>query len=255
LNKTLLFIISIIFISCNENPKLFKNGLTKNAKRIDEYAIKVKFDSVNNPIHDTLFFKVRDYNKKGNIIRNKLTMLFYDECIDVQFVYDSLDRVKKEIVRLHNDSSTFAVNYFYKDSLLRQTISESIKENYQSIQKGKYKYHSNKKLKEILLFQIYIDLEENDTISYTIELDKYNKDGVLVETEFNDFKNKLNNKKYRYKLNNKGMYDETKEFDFNDSLVSTTTAQYLLDKFGNWTEKKSYKNDTLIRINIRKIEY
>lgn len=255
INYFLIIFIAVIFNSCCKNPKLLNIGLTKKATNIKEHIIKIKYDSLNNLIKDTLVLKETSYNKSGKINVQTQKMLFMDERIEVKFVYNSFNKIEKEIVYTSHDSSTFDVNYFYKDTLLFKTISETKNDEFKFSQISKYKYNQNEKLKKILISQIYFDNELNDTIKNTVTLYKYDKNRLLFEAEFIDYKDSTKNQKYKYKYKCNKMIAETKEYNQNNIFISKTKFKYQLDEFGNWIEKKIIKNDTLIRIIVRGIEY
>jgi hypothetical protein len=256
MKKLLLFLLVILFISCCDKTKILNNGLTKNANKITEFIIKIKYDSIKNAIKDTLAITERFYNNKDLIINSKRKMLFGNETesIEIDYKYNKFNKIDKEIVKTSTDSIISVVNYFYKDSLLYQTRSETKNKIFQFKLIGKHNYHLNRKLKEVHISKIYIDLETKDTINSS-ELLKYNKAGILIEQEINDSKNKLENRiiKYSYKCNK--YLKEESEYNQNDSLISTIKYKYQFDEYGNWIKRNSIKNGKISLTNTRKIEY
>ncbi|MCP4054836.1 hypothetical protein [Mesoflavibacter zeaxanthinifaciens] len=254
MNRLLILLFSIFLIGCCNEPKLLNNGLTQKATQITEYTIKVKNDSLNNQIQDTLVITEKKYNENDQIISRHQRNLFADETMDIEFIYNNQKKIKREIVTLSNDSSNFIVDYFYKDTLLLETKSESKNDIFQFKQIGGYKYNSDNKLKESSLKQIYIDVETNDTITNTLEVSKYNDREFVIESKLSDFRKPERNRKTEYKYDC-GILMEIKEFNSKDSLISTTEYKYEFDKFENWTKRKSIENDKLNYIRTREIEY
>lgn len=253
MNKLLLLLFAILLIGCCNQPELLNNGLTKKVNKITEYVIEIKYDSIDKSNQDTIVITERYYNNNDQIM-NSLRKTQFDN-LEINFVYDNFNKIEKEIVKMLYDSSVSIVDYIYKDSLLYQTKAESKNVEFQYSLTGNYKYHSNKKLKEISISQIYIDLELEDTTLNSIELYKYNMKGVLLENEIDDTKNQTENKKFRYKYKCNGMLAETKEYNQNDSLISTTNYKYESDEFGNWITRKSIENGKTSFIKTRNIEY
>lgn len=254
MNKLTFLLFSILLISCCNEPKLLNNGITKKATKITEYIIKVKIDSLNNKIQDTLTIIEKRYNENDQIvIRNQLN-LFIDENMEIEFIYNENQKIKREIVKLSNDSIDFIVNYFYKDTLLIGTRSETKNDNFQFKQIGRYKYSPNNELKDNSLKQISIDVETNDTITNTLEISEYNEKEYVTQSKLSDFIKPERNRitKYDYDC---GTLKRIRKYDSKDSLISTTEFKYKFDKFKNWIQRKSFGNDNLNYIRTREIEY
>ncbi|MDO3695970.1 hypothetical protein QVZ41_14050 [Wenyingzhuangia sp. chi5] len=233
---------------------MLNNGLTQKATQITEYTIKVENDSLNNQIQDTLVITKKKYNENDQIISSHQQNLFANETMDIEFVYNNQKKIKREIVTLSNDSSNFIVDYFYKDTLLLETKSESKNDIFQFKQIGGYKYNSDNKLKESSLKQIYIDVKTNDTITNTLEISKYNDKEFVTESKLSDFRKPEQNRNTEYKYDC-GILMEIKKFNSKDSLISTTECKYEYDKFENWTKIESIENGKLNYIRTREIEY
>lgn len=254
MNRLFILLFSIFLIGCCNETKLLNNGLTQKATQITEYTIKVKNDSLNNQIQDTLVITEKKYNEYDQIISRHQRNLFANETMDIKFIYNNQKKIKREIVTLSNDSSNFIVDYFYKDTLLLETKSESINDIFQFKQIGGYKYNSDNKLKESSLKQIYFDVETNDTITNTLEISKYNDKEFVTKSKLWDFSKPERNRNTEYKYDC-GILMEIKEFNSKDSLISTTEYKYEFDKFENWTKRESIENDKLNYIRTREIEY
>lgn len=254
MNRLFILLFSIFLIGCCKEPKLLNNGLTQKATQITEYTIKVENDSLNNQIQDTLLITEKKYNENDQIISRHQRNLFANETMDIEFIYNNQKKIKREIVTLSNDSSNFIVDYYYKDTLLLETKSESKNEIFQFKQIGGYKYNSDNKLKESSLKQIYIDVETNDTITNTLEISKYNNKEFVTESKLSDFIKPERNRNTEYKYDC-GILMEIKEFNSKDSLISTTAYKYEFDKFENWIKRESIENDKLNYVRTREIKY
>jgi hypothetical protein len=123
-----------------------------------------------------------------------------------------------------------------------------------SKQIGKYYYDSNDKLETSTLLQQFIDIETNDTVTNTFEVNKYNDKKQVVETSLSDSLNLDKNRIFRYDYRNERLL-KTKEYNQHDSLISIILYEYQLDKFGNWIERKTIKDKVLTTIIKREIEY
>ncbi|MEM6515060.1 MAG: hypothetical protein AAF688_02675 [Bacteroidota bacterium] len=254
MNRLLIILFSILLIGCCNEPKLLNNGLTETVSQLTEYTIKVDNDSMNNKVYDTLVITEKKYNENDQIISRNQRNLFADETMNIRFIYNNEKKIKKEIVTLPIDSSSFVVDYFYKDTLLMETKSESKNDTFQFKQIGSFKYHSNNKLKESSLKQIYIDVKSNDTITNTLEISKYNDKEHVTESKLSDFRKPERNRKSEYKYDC-GILMEIKEFNSKDSLILTTEYKYEFDKFENWIRRESFKNEQINYIQTRKIKY
>lgn len=257
MKKIFLILTSVLFIGCCNKPKLLDNGFTKKVDKVTEYIISVKYDSLNNQVKDTLVITNYFYNSKDVAIKSTKEMFFSGEksIIEISFVYDHLNKLKKEIVTLPNDTITAEVNYYYTGSLIQYTKSETINSEFIFYQVGNYKYHHNKNLKEISTSHIYIDVESNDTIMNRLELWKYNERGIISDGETIDYRNQISNSKFNYKYKCNGEIDELKEYNYRDSLISTEYFKYTNDTFENWTTRETFENNKVTKIRLRSIQY
>jgi len=253
MNKLLILLFSIFLIGCCNKPKLLNNGLTKKVIKITEYTIKVKTDSLNNKIQDTLVVTEKKYNDDDQIISRNQRNLFADESMKIEFIYNN-KKIKREIIKLSNDSTNFVVDYFYKDTLLIKTHSEFQNDIFRFEQIGKYEYNSDNTLKQSSLLQQSIHVETNDTIMNTLEISKYNDKKFVIKSILSDFIKPERNRitKYEYHC---GVLTKKRVFNSKDSLISKTKYKYEFDKFENWVKRESYENDKLNYILTRKIEY
>jgi len=239
---------------CSNQPDQFSNGLTKNAKMITEYLINKDIDSLNGVPFDTLTRTQKIYTNNGQITKRIQYNLFSDESMIIDFKYDYRKRLKKEIVELVNDSITFTVDYYYNGKLLEKTKSEFSDKEFLSRQIGKYYYVSINKLEKSTLLQQFIDLETQDTMTNTFELNKYNDNNQVIETILYDSLNLFRNRIFKYDYKDERIF-KTTEYNQHDSLVSMTLYEYRLDKFENWIERKTIKDNELTTLIKREIEY
>ena len=253
-NRLLILLFSIFLIGCCNEPKLLNNGLTKKAIKITEYTIKVKTDSLNNQIQDTLVITENKYNENDQIISRNQQNLFADGKIDIKYIYNENKKIKREIVKLSNDSSNIYVDYFYKDTLLLKAHSENKNNIFHFKQIGEYEYNTDYTLKQVSLLQEYIDVESNDTIMNTLEISKYNDKELVTKSILSDLIKPERSRitKYDYDC---GILMKIRKFNSKDSLISKTEYKYEFDKFENWIKRESYENNKLNYIRMREIEY
>lgn len=254
MNKLLILIFSILLIGCRDKPKLLNNGLTKKVTTINEYIINVKNDSLGNELKDTLAIIKNKYNDNDQVINRVQQYLYSDESIDIEYIYNKNEKLKKEIVKLSNDSKSFIVDYFYKDTLLLKTLAETKNDIFYFKQIGRYKYNTDNTIKQDLLLQYFIDIESNDTITKTIKISKYDKKELVIESILSDFIEPEKSRTTKYEYDSRTLIKE-QEFNVKDSLISETVYKYEFDKFKNWIKKESFENDKLNYIQTREIEY
>jgi hypothetical protein len=252
--KLLTLLFSIVLIGCSNQPKLLNNGLTKEATQIIEYSIKVEKDSLKNIVKDTLVITEKKYNDNNLITKRVQQNLFENDRMEIQYEYNENNKIQREIVKLSNDSLTFIVDYFYKDTLLYKSYSETENNIFRFKQIEEYEYNSDKSLIQKSLTQEFIELETNDTLKNTIEISKYNKKELVSQSILKDFMNPEKEliTKYVYDC---GRIKEMKEYNNEDSLISKTEYKYELDEFQNWFIRESFVNKELKFLNTRIIQY
>ena len=254
MNRLLILLFSLLFIGCCNEKKLLNNGLTKKANKTTVYFIRIETDSLNNKIQDTLSIRESKYNENNQIYHFIQTSLFDNEKVEIEYIYNNFNKIKTENGKMLNDSLNFKVDYFYKDTLLIKTESETKNTIFHMKQIGKYKYLSNKTLDESSSLNLFIDIESKDTILNTIEISKYDKKELVTESKLSDLIKPERNRtlKYEYKC---GTLIKELEFNSNDSLVLNTEYKYKFDKFENWVKKELFVNNKRNYIQTRKIEY
>lgn len=181
MKKLLFLFIGILIASCCNQPELLKNGLTKKAREITEYTIKVKKDSRNEIINDTLSKTTKRYNGKDQIIYRIQLSLIDNEEMEIDYIYDDYKKIKREIVKMSADSLPYIVNYIYKDSILHQSkgIVENENEKFEQIET--YFYKKNETKEKTISSQIFIDLESSDTIRNIASTSYFDKMNLLKE--------------------------------------------------------------------------
>ena len=230
------------------------NGLTKKASKITEYTIKSINDSLNNKIQDTLVITELKYNENDQIIKSFQQNLFAEGTMEINFLYNKSKKIEREIVKMSSDSLPLIVNYFYQDSLLNQTKSlfENDSEKFEQIES--YYYGKNKKIEKKILSQFFVDKESTDTITNSETISYFDKNELTEKVETTNYKNTERNSKTEFHYDC-GTLLKSLDFNFKDSLISTTTYKYQFDKFKNWIKKESFENDKLNYIKTREIEY
>lgn len=254
MNRLLILFSSILLFSCCEDQTLLNNGLTKKASKITEYTIKVETDTLNRKDQDTVVVTIRKYNENDQIISRNQRNLVEDETLEIEFIYNEQNKIQREIVKMSNDSTVFTVNYFYKDTLLVATKSDTKNDIFQFKQIGSYKYNSGNVLQESSLKQIFFDIETNDTIKNTLEVSEYNDKKYVTQITLTDFLKPERNRVTKYDYDCSTLL-RTKEYNSKDSLLSTTKYNYEFDKFKNWIKRESFENNKLNYIQKREIEY
>jgi|TARA_B110000908_G_C10121295_1_gene387729 hypothetical protein len=254
MNKLLTFIISLLLIGCCGETELPESGLKGEVKMLTEYNVRIINDSINNPIRDTLSVVKRYYNERNQIIERNQVYTFTDETMDIIYEYNRCNRLEKEQVKMSFDSSAVDVDYIYKGSLLNKTISESSRDSITFEQIGLYKYNSDKKLIENSVAQLFIDLKTGDTIKNSLQIDKYNQNEVVMESEIKYQEKPSENGRTEYFYKSEDLI-KTLEYNQNDSLIATYRFEYKKDQIGNWIERSTYKNDKLNNIKIWNIVY
>ncbi|WP_405604102.1 hypothetical protein [Polaribacter sp. Asnod1-A03] len=254
MNRLLIFFFSIVFIGCCNEKKVLNNGLTKQATKITEYTIKSINDSLNNKIQDTLVITELKYNENDQIIKRFQQNLFAEGTMEIDFVYNKSKKIEREIVKMSTDSLPLIVNYYYNDSLLNQTKSffENDSEIFEQIES--HYYGKNNKIEKKILSQVFVDKESTDTITNSETISFFNKNEFTEKTETINHKDLKRNTKTEFKYDC-GTLIKTLDYNYQDSLISTTVYKYQLDKFDNWIKKEFFENDKLNYIKTREIEY
>ena len=254
MNRFLILLFSIFLIGCCNEPKLLKSGLTKKANKITVYYIKIESDSLNNKIQDTISIREKKYNNNDQIVNLFQETLFDNETLEIDYIYNDMNKIKTEIVKMSTDSLPFKVNYIYKDSLLYQseTIVENSNEKFEQVET--YNYRKDGTKEKTILTQIFIDFESKDTIRNSVSKSYFDKNELIdrIETIHHNNPNRNRKSEFRY---NCGILAKTLDFNYKDSLISTTEYKYKADKFKNWIRKESIENDKLNYIQTREIEY
>ncbi|WP_299118263.1 hypothetical protein [uncultured Tenacibaculum sp.] len=254
MNRLFILLFSISLIGCCREPKLLNNGLTKSASQLTEYTILIKRDSANNEARDTLMIRNKFYNNNNQIINLHQKTLFDNEKVDIEYSYNELKKIKKEIVKISTETLPFSVDYIYKDTLLYQSkaIVNYSNEKFEQIET--YYYRKNNSKSKSVSIQIFIDLESSDTIRNSVSTTYFNKNEIVTKIETIHKTDLERNRKIVYKYDCQRLIG-LKEFNNNDSLISTLKYEYDLDNFGNWISKKIYKNKKLDKFITREINY
>lgn len=254
MNRLFILLFSILLIGCCREPKLLNNGLTKSASQLTEYTILIKRDSVNNETRDTLMIRNKFYNNNNQIISLHQKTLFDNVKVEIEYSYNELKKIKKEVVKMSTETLPFSVDYIYKDTLLYQSkaIVNYSNEKFEQIET--YYYRKNNSKNKSVSSQIFIDLESSDTIRNSVSTAYFNKNEIAIKIETIHKKDLERNRKIVYKYDCQRLIG-LKEFNGNDSLISTLKYEYDLDNFGNWISKKIYNNKKLDKIITREINY
>jgi len=254
MKKLLILLLSILIIGCCNESKLLKNGLTKKATKITVYYIKIKKDSLNDIVLDTISIREKRYNNNDQIFNLFQKTLFDNETLEIDYSYNDLNKIKTEVVKMSTESSPYKVNYIYKDSLLHQSKSIFENRNFKFEYFETYYYRKNRTKKKISSTQTFVDFESKDTTKNSITDNYYDKNELIERTETTYLDDTNRNRKSEFKYDC-GILTETKEYNSKDSLISKTEYKYDFDKFENWIRRESYINEEMSYIKTRKIDY
>ena len=254
MNKLLAILLSIVLFGCNKDSEKKKNGLTKSADEIIEYTIRIQNDLLNDEIRDTLLIANKKYRKDDLIINQTRKTLFDNQEIEIDYVYDSDNRLKQEIVKMSSDSLPFKVNYSYKNSLLFQSSGIVDNENERFEQIETHYYRNNKTKEKSVMRQIYLDKETTETTRNSVVNTYFNANEKVDSILSINLRKQGQNRKEVYEFDDKNFIG-LMEYNENDSLLSNQKFEYKIDRFDNWTEKKIIENGDLKRIIIRDIKY
>jgi hypothetical protein len=254
MNRLIILLLSIFLIGCCNEPNLLKNGLTKKANKITIYYIKVESDSLNKKVQDTISIREKKYNNNDQIVNLFQKTLFDNETLEINYIYNDLNKIKTEIVKMSTESLPFRVNYIYKDSLLYQSksIVENTNEKFEQVETYYYRKDGNKE--KTISNQIFIDFESKDTIRNSVSKSYFDKNDLIDRIETTHQNNPTRNRKSEFKYDC-GTLIKTLEYNYKDSLISTTEYKYKFDLFKNWIKKESIENHKLNYIQTREIEY
>ena len=253
LKLKLLFLVLILISSCTHSPnnKREFNGEVKSSK---EYLIKINSNQENELEKDTLAITNKDYKKNNQITKLIELRLDGNEKVEVDYVYNSNNKLQKEIVSISPNSTPLIINYYYKGSLLDNTFHETRTENYYFKQVQNFKYDLKKRKIQSTNKQLYIDLESDDTILNSVEINEFNKESLLTKTYYYDYVNPTKDFSVIYNYRDT-ILASVKEYGHDKSLKNNSTYKYNFDDCGNWIERKVIQNDSLKFIEIREITY
>ena len=172
----------------------------------------------------------------------------------IDYSYNSFKKIKREVVKMSTDSLPLIVDYIYKDTLLYQSQAFVNYPNEKFEQIETHYYRKNNSKDKSVLTQIFIDLESSDTIRNSVSTTYFNNNEIATKIETVHITDPTRNQKIVYEYDCQNLI-ELKEFNWNDSLISSYNYKYDLDKFDNWVSQRIYENDKLDRIITREIKY
>lgn len=196
----------------------------------------------------------KTYNNDDQIINLTQTTLFDNEKMEIDYSYNTLKKIEKEVVKMSTDNTPFVVDYIYKDTLLYQAkgIVNYPNEKFEQIET--YYYRKDNSKDKSISTQIFIDLQSSDTIRNSISTTYFDKNEIATKIETVHKTDSKRNRKIVYEYDCHKLI-ELKEFNENDSLISTLEYKYDLDKFDNWVSKRIYESEKLSKIITREIKY
>jgi hypothetical protein len=209
---------------------------------------------MNSETRDTVMVRNKLYNNNDQIINLKQRTLFDNEKMEIDYSYNELKKIKREVIKMSTDSLPFVVDYIYKDTLLYQSkaIVNYSNENFEQIET--YYYRKDNSKDKVISTQIFIDLESSDTIRNSISTTYFDKNEIVIKVETVHKTDLKRNRKMVYEYDCQNLLG-VKEFNENDSLVSKLKYEYDFDKFDNWIQRKDLNYGVLSSILIRDIKY
>lgn len=254
MNRLILLLFSISLMGCCAAPTLLKNGLTKSATQIKEYTILVNRDSIKGEIRDTVMVRMKLYNPNDQIIKLNQKTLFDNNKMEIDYQYNEFNKIKREVVKMATNSLPFIVDYIYKDTLLYQSraIINYPNEKFEQIETHYYRKNNTKN--KSVSSQIFIDLKSSDTIRNAISTTYFNKNEIATKIEMIHQTDSKRNRKTVYKYDCQTLIG-LKEFNGNDSLITSIKYKYDLDEFENWISRRAYVKGELDKIITREITY
>jgi hypothetical protein len=252
MKETILLALIILLVSCSlETSDKLINGFTKPVEKVSVTTYKIGIDSESIQTIDTISIVDKYYNNNNQIKQRIETYLFDNEKMEIDYIYNERNKIKKEIIKLSFDTST--LNYLYKDTLLIEANVSTIASEFKFDQNSNYKY-LNDKLNEVSTRRIFVSTESNDTLKNELELEIYNNNGFVKEDKYTNYLYPKRSQTITYNYKNSEL-DRSLKFNSYDSLVSTSTYKYKVDRFNNWVEKSIFENGTISYLKKRKIEY
>jgi len=252
MKEIITLILFVCITGCCDEPIFLKTGFTKETKSVIDITLRINNDSINNRIIDTVSITEKYYNEKNKIISRIQQTLFDNGRMEIDYLYSESNRLQKEIIKLHFDTST--VDYVYQDTMIYKASTHTIKSDFEFRQITNYKYSKANLLSEIAMSQLYVDKESGDTSLNSLIVDTYNKKERIEKSLTINYLDTTKNKMslFNYKC---GRLTGINEYNSKDSLTLKTKLKYIYDSDGNWIERKTINNGDLKYIVKRQIEY
>ena len=247
----LLLSLCLITGCCSE-PILLKNGLTKEVNSVEVTNFIVGQDSLGEKVLDTFSRTTQIYDVNNLIIKRSTFMMFNEETMEIEYLYNDLGKLSKEVVTLAADTNE--VDYIYMDTLLSTINSQTSNQEFEHRYVTTYKYDVEGFLNKTSNLELFKDKESGDTTTNRSTIVFYKeKDQIeIVITE--DFVNPKKTRKESYKYDC-GKLNAIKEYNGNGNLTKITKFRYVTDKHKNWIRRETEENEKLKFVSIREIEY
>jgi len=251
--KKILFLFLVLsLIGCNYKI-INKPGLHGRIKEYTDYNICIESIGNDSIIKDTISVRRNKLNRNGNLVKFEFLNLHSNSTYSNTNIYNSEGRIIKEIGKF--DDNKVVVNYIYKDTLLQKIYSKQKIDNNILELNERYFYNKQGKLFKTIMSNIILD--NNDTVSSDIFINKYDSNNLLSQSLIimNSAFDSTEKTFCKYEYEDSGLLNKTFEYNEDNKLTKTKVYKYIFDKNGSWTEKREFDNDTLVYITSRIIEY
>lgn len=248
--KQLLYFTAtiLIFISCARNEITTKNDLDyKSLKGKIETLIEYRYSLNENQKRQLKIEIVEKYNQSGNQVENSLNVLPSSSPSVTTFKYKYDKNVFPiECLKILSDGKFFTKTIMKYDELGNRVYSQESNNEGRITETILNKFDRRKKVIE----EKKLDYNNRESMR---TLYKYDNDGYEIENELY-FDGRTSGKTLN-KIDQFGNPILCTSYDAQGYESGRIKITYKYDKIGNWTKRIRWKNDSVIAIAERQINY
>jgi len=253
-----LILISFVIIACSGNED--KNNITPPKSDLEDMRMEGNVKTITfiyynviseNP--DSLEYDSKNksyYDKNGFFTKQE--SYYFENKVDGYSECEYDENYLLKAIKYYDFDGEFEGRYsfkYYEDGTKKSSILYGSDDS--KINKTYYEYDKNGNIIEERTTEFWSGEEAPD---YNITF-KYNDDNQLIEKEYND-ENPEYYTKHAYTYDNKGYLIKQKMYNIHLEHIKTMKYSYSdFDEKNNWTKSLTYKNDSLVTIDFREIEY